>query len=1165
MWSMNKKTNALLAGFLLFAAAASTASAQDGDDRKQAQDVPTEREILMELYQATGGENWSENYGWSENLDDLCDWYGVICDTDDLEITGRERKLRALQDGTFNDTESVVLGLKLQSNYLVGRIPDSLWQLPLLEEIDLSSNEHLEVSFTGLAMPLKSTNSNNRNLQVLRLQNTATKSVAGISALEESLRVLQLSKNDLNSQIPQELFSLTMLSTLSLAECNVQGTLPTEINQLSQLHELNLFENSLTGRLPETMSRLVHLRKLALSYNEFQGQLPTWLNDFPRLQQFWAVGNDFTGALPAFPNAPDMVRLNVQHNDLSGNFELNFLEAVLSRSNTDAEVTVDVRHNSMGGEVPESLNSFRHLPMNFYLGDNEFTGFETERLCESSHWNGGLLPQLGCSGLMCPMGRFSSSGMATADETCQVCPSLVDYLGATNCFDKDDKSVLSELYVSTGGATDWYITDGWMIEDDVCDWYGITCWDTNDAKQGRVRKIELRNNNLQGKIPDTIYSMIDLTTIDISQNPDAVLGFLHISESEHIYSIHVGGTATQSLDGIGDAQDFFHELWADGLNMQGPIPSDLFEATSLRRISLQDCGFSGGLDGDDLLNLPFLEELYLSDNNLQGNLPDVFDIGLTNLRILALAKNAFRGPLPASWDTAPALEAVTVYDQSTKGGGLTGAVPSYATSRTLRQLILGMNELEGAIPDDLLASMESDTLLTIDLSHNTLTGAVPQEFVRFDRLNIYLEGNFISELPEQLCRQTAWMSGNVDTYGCDAILCPKGTMGGRRQYIDSGCEPCPVIDGIENLDPADGSDTTDFDTLFFGQPSCDKENDDLTERDILTLLYETCGGLGWHSSKHWLSEKTVCDWYGISCDDTGSVNSIVLGNNQLVGSLPTEIFLLPSLQHLKLYSNTLYFDYEGLSNAKNLESLSLDGTGLDTLKGIGAARSLRSLNVAGNVLEGPVPEELSRLVHLESLSLSNNQFTGYMPYWLRALQSLKTLSISRNKLQGALYDFSNFADLEILDLSYNQLSGEIPSTFLESVDDEDKVIADLAHNRLSGTVPSELGRMSRLTLTLTDNRISAIHEDLCDVEGWNDYDVEDFGCDGILCPAGTYSVSGGRQSSDESPCEPCGSARYMGTSTCGDGSASAPRANVVASCAGTALVVIASSWLMMLI
>ena len=44
--------------------------------------------------------------------------------------------------------------------------------------------------------------------------------------------------------------------------------------------------------------------------------------------------------------------------------------------------------------------------------------------------------------------------------------------------------------------------------------------------------------------------------------------------------------------------------------------------------------------------------------------------------------------------------------------------------------------------------------------------------------------------------------------------------------------------------------------------------------------------------------------------------------------------ITPFLTKLKLYSDTIYFNFEGMDQARKLKTLSLDNTGLESMQGV---------------------------------------------------------------------------------------------------------------------------------------------------------------------------------------------------------------------------------------
>jgi Leucine-rich repeat (LRR) protein len=97
------------------------------------------------------------------------------------------------------------------------------------------------------------------------------------------------------------------------------------------------------------------------------------------------------------------------------------------------------------------------------------------------------------------------------------------------------------------------------------------------------------------------------------------------------------------------------------------------------------------------------------------------------------------------------------------------------------------------------------------------------------------------------------------------------------------------------------------------------------------------------------------------------------------------------------------------------------------------------LDFSCNNFDGPIPEEIGKLILLYTLNLSHNALTGQIPQSLGKLSNLESLDLSSNELSGKIP--VQLADdlifLSVLNLSFNQLVGQIPfikqfGTFLEN-------------------------------------------------------------------------------------------------------------------------------------
>ena len=146
-------------------------------------------------------------------------------------------------------------------------------------------------------------------------------------------------------------------------------------------------------------------------------------------------------------------------------------------------------------------------------------------------------------------------------------------------------------------------------------------------------------------------------------------------------------------------------------------------------------------------------------------------------------------------------------------------------------------------------------------------------------------------------------------------------------------------------------------------------------------LYDATNGDDWDDNTNWLSDESICEWYGVRCNSEGRVDRIGLYYNSLQGTISTELGLMKGLQELWVEGN------------------SLQGTIPTEL---GLLTSLEYLYVHTNSLYGTIPTELGLLASLEVLWVHTNSLQGTIPTELGLLTSLQGLGVYRNSLEGAV-------------------------------------------------------------------------------------------------------------------------------------------------------------------
>ncbi|KAK9057098.1 hypothetical protein SSX86_024465 [Deinandra increscens subsp. villosa] len=248
--------------------------------------------------------------------------------------------------------------LKVYAMDAVGVIPEGLWTLIYLTNLDLGQNY-----LTG---PLSPSIGNLTRMQWLSL---------GINAF--------------SGEIPPELGLLSDLRALGLGTNNFSGSLPAELGNLLKLQQLYIDSSGVGGEIPSTFASLQNLVTLWASDNDFTGRIPDFIGNWTQLNQLRFMGNSFEGSIPpSFSRLTSLKDLRIS-GLASGTMkfirDLKSLTVLVLRNNrisgpipTDIGeyknlTRLDLSFNNLNGQIPKELFNLSRL-VSLFLGNNSLNG-----------------------------------------------------------------------------------------------------------------------------------------------------------------------------------------------------------------------------------------------------------------------------------------------------------------------------------------------------------------------------------------------------------------------------------------------------------------------------------------------------------------------------------------------------------------------------------------------------------------------------------------------------------------------------------------------------------------------------------------------------------------------------------------------------------------------
>ncbi|XP_058218944.1 probable LRR receptor-like serine/threonine-protein kinase At1g56140 isoform X2 [Rhododendron vialii] len=254
---------------------------------------------------------------------------GEPCSGGAVDLTSHE-----ISNGDYNPgikcrcdgTTCTIITLKVYALNVVGGIPDELWSLTNLSNLNLAQNY-----LTG---PLSSSIANLTQMQYMSL---------GI--------------NSLSGEVPKELGNLRTLIVLSFSSNNFSGPLPSELGKLTKLQQLYFDSSGVSGPIPPTYAALQNLQTVWGSDNELTGSIPEFIGNWSQLSELRFQGNSFEGPIP--PSFSKLTKLtSLMISDLSnGSTSLEFLKDMTSLS------TLILRNNNISGSIPSNIGDYPSLSL----------------------------------------------------------------------------------------------------------------------------------------------------------------------------------------------------------------------------------------------------------------------------------------------------------------------------------------------------------------------------------------------------------------------------------------------------------------------------------------------------------------------------------------------------------------------------------------------------------------------------------------------------------------------------------------------------------------------------------------------------------------------------------------------------------------------------------
>ncbi|CDY19147.1 BnaA04g18870D [Brassica napus] len=230
--------------------------------------------------------------------------------------------------------------------------------------------------------------------------------------------------------------------------------------------------------------------------------------------------------------------------------------------------------------------------------------------------------------------------------------------------------------------------------------------------------IDLSNNRISGKLPEWLWSLPQLGTLNVVNN--SLNGFEGSSEALVNSYVRILLLESNNFEGALPNLPLSITVFSAGTNnFTGEIPLSICTRRSLTVLDLNYNNFTGPIP-QCVSNFTFVN---LRKNNLEGSLPDMFCVS-ASLRTLDVGYNKLTGKLPRSLQNCSSLKFLSVDNNNIKD-----MFPFWLkVLPNLQVLTLRSNKFHGSISPPNQGPLGFPELRILEISDNKFTGSLPPRY-----------------------------------------------------------------------------------------------------------------------------------------------------------------------------------------------------------------------------------------------------------------------------------------------------------------------------------------------------------------------------------------------------------------------------------------------------